>query len=91
MLLQLDAGIERTELPVDLGIGCITFACQRLGFATKGQLFRDIVLDCSAEDAQLNFCHVQPTAMFRGEMKLQLFEDPPRFCRWKDFIEAAGL
>ena len=43
------------------------------------------------QDAQLNFSHVQPTAMFGGVMDLQTFGNPAGFSRFKGFIERRKL
>jgi hypothetical protein len=38
------------------------------------------------ENAQLNFSHIQPTAMFRRKMKAKALNDPMRFPGWKSRI-----
>src|SRR5437867_5020360 len=43
------------------------------------------------KDAQFDFGHIEPTAMLRGVMELQLPENPPRFLRRKSFIEGGWL
>src|SRR5262249_835482 len=42
-------------------------------------------------DTQFNLRHVEPTAMFRGEMEFQLAPNAARLCRSKRFVERSGL
>lgn len=50
-----------------------------------------MLLQLSTEHAQLNFRHVQPTAVLGCKMELQLFEDSTSFCGWKGFIQRSWI
>src|SRR5713101_7766713 len=41
----------------------------------------------SRKNTDLDFCHIEPTAMFGGVMELHALQNPPGLCRCNGFVE----
>ena len=74
--------------PGDSGVGFIAASHQGCQFAGEGSPIGYPPIETLAtEHAQLDFCHVKPTAMFGGVVKLQALQDPPCLRRVKGFVQ----
>src|SRR6266545_2736717 len=55
------------------------------------QIRQTAIQTLTLKDAQFDFGHIEPTAMLRSVMELQLPENPTCFLRRKSFIEGGWL
>src|SRR5436309_8474038 len=86
--MQLAPRIFIRETPLDLGAGGIAFFFQLLDLSLECFFVRDApVKALTAKDTQLDLSDVEPTAMLRRVVKLQLLKYPPRFFRREPLIE----
>ncbi len=87
-MLEFDSGIIRSELPVYGGSNLIAFILKSSNFSFEGLLVRyPSVKAYPAEHTELDFGHVEPTAMLGRVVKLQPSGDASRFFGFKGLIE----
>ena len=76
--MKFGSGVLGFEPPVDTSSGGVALPHQRLGFPPERLLVGEPLLQARAgQYAELNFRHVQPTAMLWRVVELQPFGNPP--------------
>ena len=86
--MKFVSGILGVELPVDGGLGSVALPDQGLDGSPKGLLIGESLPQAAAgQYAELDFRHVQPTAVLGGVVKLQSFRNPTGFRRWEGLIQ----
>lgn len=84
---QFGARILAGELPGDGTTRSIALDLQSIDAPSQGSQTISATGQAAAlENANLDFSHIQPTAMFGRVVKLDSAQDAPRFCWWKGFI-----
>ena len=90
--MQLSSRIFSRKTPLDLGAGGVALVFQLLDFTLERGFVSDASVQALAtKDAQLDFRHVQPTAMLRRVVKLQFAKYPPRFFWREPLVERGRL
>ena len=86
--VQLGPGIPGVELPVDGGSGGVALLDQGLDFPPQGILVGEPLPEAGAgEHAELDFRHVQPTAVLRRVVELQPSCNPPSLGRRESLVQ----
>ena len=76
------------KTPRDGGMGVIALALEGLYLPTQRRLVGDAPSEALAtQHAQLDLCHVQPTAMLWGVVELQALQYPPCLHRGKGLVQ----
>src|SRR5215471_12035542 len=80
------------ESPGNRGVRCIACAFIRSDLTGEHGFVRYTAIQTlSLQDTQLDFGHIQPTAVLGRVMKFELLQNAPRFCGGKGFIERRGF
>jgi len=89
--LQLDTCIRGCETPIDGSPIRVSLGFPRQRFACQKFSLRDISFQTLAtKNVQFDLGHIEPTTMFRCEVKLQSVQDAAGF-RWLEgFIQGRG-
>ena len=78
--MEFGSGVLCVEPPVDGGLGGVSLRDQGLDFPSEGLLSGEPLPEAgTGQYAELDFRHVQPTAVFGGVVKLQPLGDAPGF------------
>ena len=86
--VKLGPGIPGVELPVDGGSGGVAFLDQGLDFPPQRVLVGEPLPQAGAgQHAELDFRHVQPTAVLGRVVELQPLGNPPGLWRWKGLVQ----
>ena len=76
--MELGAGIEDVDAPVDAGLSLVPLQYQGMDLSAEGPLVGKALSETTAgEDAELDLRHIQPTPMLGSVMKLQPLGDTP--------------
>src|SRR5262249_42915245 len=90
--MELYASILSGKAPVNRRMLTIAPLLIGSGVASESSNIRQATIETlTLQDTQFNLRHVEPTAMFRGEMKLQLAPNAARLCGGKRLVERGGL
>ncbi len=86
--MQLAAGVIDGELPGDGGALLVASGLPGGDLGGEGVAVRDAAAEALAgEHRELHLGHVQPTAVDRGVVELQLAQDPPRLVRRERLVQ----
>ncbi len=89
--MQFRACFLNREMPSDRRLGRIAFSLQSGDFLDQGGLVSDPPCQALAlKYTELQFGHVQPTALLGRVMKLQPFEKASRLCGREGLIQRGG-
>ena len=87
-MFELDAGVDRSEAPVDGGLGMVASKYEGGEFTFERCHVRDASVGANRmHRGELNFSHVKPTAMLGRVVKLQPFAQTACFGRLEGLIE----
>src|SRR5215207_558488 len=86
--MQLAPRVLGRKAPLDLGARGVALVFQLLDLAPERLLVRDApVKALAAEDTQLDLSDVEPTAVLRRVVELQLPQYPPRLFRREGLVQ----
>ena len=86
--MELGSGILGGEPPVDGGSGGVALRDQSIDFPSEGHFAGEPLLQAGAgQDTELDFGHVQPTAVLGRVVKLQPPGNPPGLRRRESFVQ----
>ena len=86
--MEFGSGVLSVEPPVDGGSGDVSLRDQGLDLPPEGGFVGDALLEAAArQDAELDFRHIQPTAVLGGVVKLQPLGDAPGLRRWEGLVQ----
>src|SRR5687768_16924981 len=89
-VLQLDAGVLGPELPVDAAAGGVAPRFPGGDLPLQGRPIRDAAVEALAgQDAQLDLGDVEPAAVRRGVVQLQLLREPSGLGRRERLVQRA--
>ena len=90
--MQSVTSILDGKAPVDGGTSLIAFLFERMDMSPQVSLIRDTLSQTTtAEHAQLDLGHVEPTAVYWSVVELQTLGDAPRFERLERIVERTEL
>ena len=90
--MQSVTSILDGKAPVDGGTSLIAFLFERMDMSPQVSLIRDTLSQTTtAEHAQLDLGHVEPTAVYWSVVELQTLGDVPRFERLERIVERTEL
>ena len=86
--MEFGSGVLGVEPPVDGGPGGVALGDQGLDFPPEGGFVGEPLLEAAARQyAELDFRHIQPTAVLGGVVKLQPLGDAPGRRRWEGLVQ----
>src|SRR5260370_33069056 len=84
--------ILTSKLPRDRAVRTIALHLQGIDAPSQGaQTIHPTRQATALKNADLDFGHIQPTAVFGRVVKLDAPENPPRFLRWDAFIDSTWV
>src|SRR5574342_687407 len=89
-LLEFDTCVDCCEAPLDSGFTRISFCFPSPGFVFQSCHTGDVPIQTlTAEDTELDFGHIKPTAVLGCEMELQTIQDAFGFSGHKHFVQGS--
>ena len=80
--MEFHPGMLGSEAPVDDDSGRVALADQSCHFSAKGFRIGEPLAEATArQDAELDFRHIEPTAVLGRVVKLQTLRNAPSLCR----------
>ena len=86
--MEFGSGVLDAEAPVDAGLSFVSFQFQGVNLLAEGFLVRETLPEATAgEDAELDFRHIESTAVLGSVVKLQPLGDAPRLRRRERLVQ----
>ena len=86
--MEFPSGVPGSEAPVDDGPGLVALAFQGLGLPAERSLVGEPLLQAGAgQYAELDFRHIQPSAVLGRMVKLQPFGNSPGLGSRERFVQ----
>ena len=87
-MLEFDACVIGSELPIGFGVIAVSVGLPSGGFVYEGLLVGNAASEAlRREDAEFGLGHIEPTAVLGRIVPFEAFDEPSGFDGWKGFVE----